>query len=428
MGFLGMRGNGDWATNQRPESWRETILFLWPNGDAPLTALMSKMKSEKTSDPKFHWWDKGLPTQRATATGIYTDILSTAYSTGGEAGDTVYVKMAAADLAHFRIGHQVLLRNSDNYADDTNAKVTARVSNGANSYIACKLLQADPTTTGLADCDTALIIGNINPEGGQMPDAIAYDPTEHYNVTQIFRTPLSITRTARKTRLRTGDQYKEAKRECLQMHSIEMEKAFLWGYYTDGTGDNGKPERTTQGLITAILAASDSIQSSFVTDSNVSGISGASWLDKGEEWLDYYLEQVFRYGSDERMAFVGSGVILELNKLIKLLGTYNLTPQTTDYGIKVMSWVTPFGTIHMKRHPLFSYEATNRNSMIIFDPADLSYRYIDDTTFYDDPDKKNTGRNRIDGTDEEYLTECGLEYHHTAKTAFLTGFGTDNTN
>lgn len=51
--FLGMRGNGDWVTDQRPKNWRETILFLYPNGSMPLTAIMSKMKSEKTDDPQF---------------------------------------------------------------------------------------------------------------------------------------------------------------------------------------------------------------------------------------------------------------------------------------------------------------------------------------------------------------------------------------
>jgi hypothetical protein len=51
--FLGMRGNGDWVTDQRPKNWRETILFLYPNGSMPLTAIMSKMKSEKTDDPSF---------------------------------------------------------------------------------------------------------------------------------------------------------------------------------------------------------------------------------------------------------------------------------------------------------------------------------------------------------------------------------------
>ena len=64
--------------------------------------------------------------------------------------------------------------------------------------------------------------------------------------------------------------------------------------------------------------------------------------------------------------------------------------------------------------------------MVLFDPRNLIYRYIDDTTFYEDPDKKNTGRDRIDGTDEEYLTECGLEIHHPRTCAYLNGFNTDN--
>jgi len=425
MAFLGMRSNNDWATNQRPENWRETILFLFPNGDVPLTALLGKAKGEKVDDPTFHWWEKGLPAQRMTVTGCYTDsILSTAYTTGGVVGTVLYLKGAEATAAEFRVGHQVLLRVSTNDAYDTNAEVVARVLNGDSSYIACKLLQAEPVAACLASVDTLLVIGNINAEGAPMPDAIAYNPTEKYNYCQIFRTPLSITRTARKTRLRTGDQYKEAKRECLQMHSIEMEKAFLWGYPLVGTGDNGKPKRSTKGLITAIReSGSGAITSNFSTDSNY---DGASWIDKGEEWLDAQLEQIFRYGSTERVCFCGSQVILELNKLIKMYSNYQLQPKVMGYGIKVMEWYTAFGTLYLQRHPLFSYESTNSRAMVIFDNDDLKYQYIDDTTFYDDPDKRNTGRSRIDGTDEEYLTEAGLEFHHLKKCGYLSGFGTDN--
>ena len=49
-GFLGMRGSGDWATDQRPYNWREMILRSYPNGTAPLTAMMSMFSSEKTDD------------------------------------------------------------------------------------------------------------------------------------------------------------------------------------------------------------------------------------------------------------------------------------------------------------------------------------------------------------------------------------------
>ena len=259
-GFLGMRGTGDWATDQRPKNWRDSILYLYPNGMAPLTALLAKLKSEKVDDPEYYWWTKQLVSQSASITAgeIYTDIaLSVAVGDASVAGATVYVKMTEANADQFRVGHQVLLRDASDYEVDVNGKVMAVVKNGASSYLAVKLLEADDnsTTHGLSDVDTVLIVGNINSEGAAMPEAISYDPLKWYNLTQIFRTSLEITRTARLTRLRTGDAYRELKREALELHSIEMEKAFLWGVRTEGTGSNGKPERTTMGLIPAINGA-----------------------------------------------------------------------------------------------------------------------------------------------------------------------------
>ncbi len=39
----GLRGSGDFATDERPKDFREYILWRNPNGNAPLTALLSKM-------------------------------------------------------------------------------------------------------------------------------------------------------------------------------------------------------------------------------------------------------------------------------------------------------------------------------------------------------------------------------------------------
>lgn len=423
--FLGMRGTGDWQTDQRPMNWRQGILKLWPNGDMPLTGILSKMGEEKVDDPQFHWWTQGLPTQAATVTGKYTDAaLASAYVSSGVAGDVLYLKMAEADSLHFRAGHQVLIRYTSDHTVDVNAKVLNVVSNGASSYVAVKLLEDDDNSASydLSDANYVKIIGNINPEGGAMPDAVAYDPTKYLNYTQIFRTSLSITRTARKTTLRTGDAYKKAKTEALELHGIEMEKAFIWGIPTEGTGSNGKPERTTGGLLYNIVNNGGTV-SDFTSQTTFTDVT---WLDAGEEWLDYILEILFRYGSSDRLALCGSGVILAINKLIKEYGNYEFSTKTKAYGLNVREWHTPFGMINMMTHPLFSYDSTDRYSMIVFEPKDLKYRFIDDTTFYPDPDKQNTGRGRIDGTDEEWLTECGLEFHHPIKCAYLTGFGSDN--
>ena len=415
MAFLGMRGTGDWVANQRPENWREAILYLYPNGKAPLTAIMSKMSSEKTDDPIFHWWQKLLPDQRGTITGVYTDVgLSSAYVSGGAAGDTIYLKMSAADESKGLVGQVVLMRVVAQLTADVVGKITAVSSAGASSYFKVVLLEADDNGVAkdLSDATVWVTIGTANEEGGTAPSSLMYDPTEYSNYTQIFRNSLDHTRTAMKTRLRTGDQVAQAKRECLEMHSIEMEKAFFFGVKSATTGTLGKPMRTTQGLRASLTSnKSDYTQAA----------GTATWLAGGEDWFDTILEQIFRYGDSEKIAFCGSGALLGIQRLAKERGTFELTAKSTSYGISVLEWVTAFGTLYLKTHPLFSYEATLRNSMAIVQPNMLVYRYVDDTKY-----KPQIQANDVDGEKSEYLTEAGLELHFEQAMGWLDGVGQDN--
>lgn len=422
--FLGLRGSGDFVTDARPKNWREGILRIYPNGKAPLTALTSFLTSEKTDDPEYNWWIKGLPTQSGAVTGVYTDAaLTTAYTSGGTAGTTLYIKMAEAQAKECKAGHVIVLRDSDQYTMTCVARVTAVTLNGASSYLTVKLIEADDNgaTTDLSDADFFEVIGSGHEEGAARPSAVAYDPSKVYNLTQIFRNSLDQTRTARKTRLRTGDQYKEAKRECLELHSIEMEKAWLWGVPYETTGDvEGKPLRYTGGLIHFIKTyASDNI-ASFTTD-----YTGQTWLAKGKTWLDTKLEQIFRYGDDSKLMLCGSGAVLGINALAEAYGTYNISASTTAFGMNVWEFVTPFGRLMMKTHPLFSYVQQNRNMGVILEPKRLKYRYIDDTFFKADDRERKGGGTGADKLSEEYLTEAGLEFHHPETGGILYQIGID---
>jgi len=64
--------------------------------------------------------------------------------------------------------------------------------------------------------------------------------------------------------------------------------------------------------------------------------------------------------------------------------------------------------------------------MLFFEPKNLNQQVIDDTDFYAEGEKQNTGHNRIDGIKEEYLTELGLEYHFPETMGILYGVGQDN--
>jgi hypothetical protein len=424
--FLGMRGTGDWVTDQRPMNWRQNILYLYPNGMAPLTAVMSMMGSKKVDDPQFHWWTQNMGSVSGTITGVFTTPdLVTAYVSGGVAGDVLYITVSATDAARIRAGHQLLLRDASNYSVDVVGKVLD-VTIGAVGTLSVMLLEADDNGVGndLSDADSYLVIGNINAEGAEMPNPVAMNPTKHYNYTQIFRSSLALTRTARNTRLRTGDDYQKAKRECLEVHSIEMELASLWGIRTERIGSNGEPERTTQGLINFIRSNAPGNVDDYTTNATYTGMT---WAAGGETWFKALLEQIFRYGADEKLCFCGSGALLGIDALAMTGGQINLQPGQKTYGMAIRTWITPFGVIHLKTHPLFSYDATTRNMMLIFEPKELEYKYITDTTFYGESSAKahpeGYGHRRIDGTEEEYLTEFGIEYGFAEKCGLLHGVG-----
>jgi hypothetical protein len=421
-----MRGTGNWVTNQMPENWREAVLYLYPNGMAPLTGMLSMMASEDTDSPKIHWWDKSFQNQRGAVTDVYDDPgLGTAYTTGGVEGTTVYVNMSAADVSHFRPGMQVVVRTGEEITKDIHGKVTGRVDNAANSYLAVRLLEADGSNYLAGTSLTIHMIGTMHPEGGQRPQAVAYDPTERYNYTEIWRWPLIMTRTAQKTKLRTGDQYAQAKMEALEYHSVSMEKSLMWGTRWQGTGTNGMPERAAGGLYYFIKAQASGNISNYVTD-DTGGWADKTWVLGGEDWLNYYLEQYFTYGATEKLGLCGSGVLSAIAKLAKTGADINITPGTTDYGLKVLTWITPHGTLHLKSHPLLTQDATTKNLMFVVEPRLLKWRPHTETMFKGDDTWRKGGGEGIDALQEEFLTEGAYEIHHPSAMGILYGFGQDN--
>lgn len=425
MAFLGMRGSGDWAPNERPENWRETILFLYPNGSSPLTAISSMMGSEGTDDPVFHWWTKQLPEQGGDVSDVYDDAaLATATSSSKSDGDVVYVNVAEELASEFRRGHTAQLHQEGELNTEVKGEVEDVALNGSNSYVALRI--HDGASTSQLDSNTLDIdvIGNVNAEGAEMPESRSYDPVEYENFTQIWRTALSITRTARATRLRTGDAYDERKRETLELHAIEMEKSTLWSYKSSKIGANGKPKRTTQGLIPFIKQNAPENVDSYVSNAD---FTGTAWLAQngGELWLHEQLERIFRFGKPEKLGLIGNQGLLAINRLAKNSADVNIEPMTVAYGIRVLEWITPFGTLYLKTHPLFNNRSMMRRDLVVMEPDNMTFRFVDDTFFIDDPQDQRNRNNSKDGTEEEYLTEGGYEFHHPQTMGYLTDLGLD---
>lgn len=385
--LLGMRGTGSFPADHRPENWREKYMQLEPNGSAPLTAILAMLQSEATDDPEFHNFRKELPEFRFTHSG-------TALAAG-----TTFTATAAADLTYVRVGD--LIRN---WRTGEVAKVTAKPS--STTLTVTRGVGNSGTGIAVNNTDVWFVIGNANSEGADTPSGISWDADSTENYTQIFRTPVNMTRTAMKTNFRTGDQYVEKTRDALKQHMMLMERAFLWGKRDIITGANGQPERYTAGIISSI--------STNVLDGSALSTPGLL----SETAFDTFLAQnVFAYGSSQKLALVGWKVADLLQQVAKDRWAIQAVDMNMTYGMALTRYATFAGDLVVKTHPQFRMIPGAESMMLILDTKDLKYRYIDDTALL-----KDRQGNGIDGVTDEYLTECGLELLQEKTHALITGW------
>lgn len=399
MSIQGIRHTDNFVTDQRPKNWREGILLLSPNGKAPLTGLTSGMKSKSTDDPEYNWWTKTLQKQRFE----------------GDADEP-----SGATSISVTEGATKLVENHLLYAEETGEIM--RVSSDPTSDTAIPVERGFAGTSAQAfDAGTGTInpnltvIGTAFEEGANAPTGLNFDPTKFHNFTQIFRNALEATRTAMKTRLRTGDAVREAKRECLEYHSIEMERAFFWGSRNEAT-QNGNPIRTTGGI-------------KYWMDNHAS----ANVINRGGsatdlETLEGWLKDIFAFGSSEKMAFCGNEALLTIQQIVRKNADYQLMQGQKEFGMNVSRLTSPFGTVVFKTHPLFNYSSGGthnavayfgfNSSVYVLDMENIVYRFLEDSDTKYLPDRQT---NDLDGMKSEYLTECGIELHHPETHFIING-------
>jgi hypothetical protein len=383
--ILGLRDVANFTSDERPKNWRDMILYLYPRSEqkSPLNALIAGMKKQPTDDPEFNWFEKSAPV-RHTAVNYSTGYASTV------------TQITVDDASFFRKGD--LVKN-----DNTGEVMYCNTDYSGSGYVLTVTRGWGTTAaTAVTDNDVLFVVGSLIAEGATARSSLYRDPTKLYNYTQIFREPLKITNTAKATYLRSGKPYAEMKREALDRHTIDMERAFIFGERQEDTthGDSStEPARSTGGIL------------SFLTTNNTT-VSGGNLTYTA---FMQFLESLFAKGSGEKLCFCGNRFLLTLNLMAEARGEFNLSAGASIYGIKVTEWVTPFGTVYIKNHPLFN-EITPHTKMGLFiEPKHIIYRPLvgngvnRDTKFLTDrqaPDE--------DATEDEFLTEAGIEVQHEA--------------
>lgn len=399
MAIQGLRDTSGFVADQRPKNWREGILLLEPNGNTPLFALTSLMASREVDDPEFNWWEKSVQDRRfridEDLDTTETEITLLAGSTGRSLkdGDLLMVEQTLE-----------LLRVVGDPTSDTSIVVQRGWAGSTPTAL---------THAGANVNPYMFVVGSAYEEASLAPTGIAFDPAKVYNYTQIHRDTLEISRTAQKTRLRTGDAVKTAKAETLQIHSMGIERAFWFGERFEGT-QAGKPIRTSRGIMR------------FLPSENILSATSAG-MDMDE--LEAHLYQAFKFGSDQKMAFMGNRAILGVNQAVRKNSSYQIFAGEKEFGMQVQRLVTPYGEIVMKRHPLFNQLSGGLNDaasaflgleswMFILDMKNLKYVYLKDS---DTKYEAELEANGLDGMKSGYISEVSLELHHPKTHTLIKG-------
>ena len=389
VAVAGLRGTGDWGTDERPKNFREFILFRNPNGSAPMFALMARIASESLDDPEFSWWDEPNDLLRLKIDGAHTNLITTI--TVNSADPSASAPGLPYGLAtHLKAG-DLLMHEDDAELQVLTHEIMQVVSvTNATTFVVVRGV-AGSTAVALVDTEFLLKIGSAYAEGTGAASAVSRNPIKYNNLCQIWKTSYEITNTALETRARTGKVLSNDKKRKTFDHSRDIELSMMFGQKFETTGANGKPLRFMGGLREFIPTDTTTIFSANVTLT---------------QYLDS-LSPLFDFDSpagDERIVFCGNTYLNTLNLLANSTGQIRFGDVIDVFGLKLREFILPQGRIFLRTHPLMNRHARYQASAFILDFSSLKYRFLRDTK-----SKDNIQARDADTQKGQWLTEASLE-------------------
>jgi len=359
-GLAGLRGTGDWGTSERPQDFRESILFYNPNGTAPIFALTGKAGKKTVSDPTFSWWSEPntlvrLTTSLAMAAGDTTCTVTNADPTSTTPG----VVWSAA--THLKPGDILYVEPSADAATFSGELIMVGTVLSDTQFTVVRA-QGGTSAASIAQGSNLTLLGSAFAEGTGAPPAVSRNPIIYSNNTQIFKDTYELTGTATETFARTGDAWSNDKKRKMFDHARAIEMAILWGRAAVTTGTNGKPLRFMGGL------------RSFIPSTNVtvfgSAVTVSSLLDALNPVFDFDTE-----GGDTRIVFMGNKGLLELNKVIQASTNLriNFSQEVKIYGLDFKELIMPRGRLLLRSHPLMSRHGLLQKGAFVLDFASVKY-------------------------------------------------------
>ena len=195
------------------------------------------------------------------------------------------------------------------------------------------------------------VVGSAFAEGSSFPSTYKDTPyTDVWGYTQIFKTSMQMTNTARATSLKiVPDEWARVWKNKLIEHKYDIEQALLFGKkHADGT------TRYTQGAVDYILQSGNVFSLNLATDG--SGTTSDDFLENMSTWMDP------RYNNANATLFMCSTAVYNwFHKLagyvksnVQLGGQYRLdfsiVGRSVKFGLDMTKIRTPYGDMNLVRN------------------------------------------------------------------------------
>lgn len=447
--ILGMLSSAKFlAESDRFLNHRRKILQAYPQGNCPLTGVLSLCDDEQTDDTIINWYEERYSSPSVKTRGA-NPLTKTAPTTGdaddGTAADGAAVGSTATDL-WLKVDSTKQLRPGmiiQQNATEAQFWITAVVPGVADpltkGFVKCNLVRSlgaytsGEYTAGTVFAAVGTAIGEGASDTGITPLGMKR-PYSVMNQCQIFRTPFTFSGTVLKEGLKydeTGPYRKRAK-EAIIEHMTSLERSLIWGQRSTITrpsltsGDEPEVVRTMSGIleflklwdagatgitIDGATYAPYAFKDPSTTDADdgkriITNADGTLSVKKFNTWA----ERVTRYGNGktkDKLVLCGSGAALVFAEMLRKNTVVMASEKTQIYGLTLTTISTPVGDFHLMTHPLFNERADLRFQAVILDVWNIKFRPL--------TDRDTTLRRMIqapgaDRRKDEYLTEATLEF------------------
>lgn len=393
---IGMRSTSQIITEARGvRDVADKIFYLEPDEQPLVTVLTALKKKRPCFNTKFTWFGSDFVARWGQVDS--TTVTTTGTSIGVVDGTIFRVNdlVAVPKLVSSSTAPEIMRVN----AVSTNTLTVTRNIGGSGAATI-------PASAALT------LAGSANAEGGAFPSMKSTAPVEYTGYTQIFRTPLEVTNTARATRVYGEDELNRLRFEKAAEHKIEMNRAFLFSKPSEDTSGT-TPIRTTDGLFNKIT-------------SNVTNANGTLT----QNTLETFARQAFRYGKKKKILLASPTICSAINQFAKSHMT--LGPGEKKYGVSTNQILTAHGTWMLMNDWMLEDGVSGQNGFggnaFSLDLDEITIRYLaDNGVSRDTKYLEDVVQDGADRRADEYLTECGLQinqekYH--ARLYNVTGYST----